>query len=1177
MKFLLLTVIALVNFKMAFSQKPNNKIAKGQFPSSSVFNQSSAPEFIKGKVVFINEQGNYEFDSGRLLNVETDNNTGEVHYRTQQLINGFVVENAVYLQHVLNNKVVTANGRWLKHYPAKLLSKPAIPVNAALRNALQKCGASVYKWQLPLEEALLKKELKNEGATYYPTAVLVYYSGEEDVDSSKLRLAYKFDIYAQTPLSRQYIFIDASDGKVLGTRNLLHRVNTPATAITVFSGSQGIVTDETDGAYRLRETGRGQGIETYNLVTSDNYSAAVDFLNPTTIWNNVNDKKDQYATDAHWGTEKTWDYFYYKFGRNSIDNAGFALRSYVHYSTNFYNAYWDGLRMTYGDGNSINNYQPLTTLDVCGHEISHGVTQYTSGLIYSGESGAINEGLSDIFGTAIENYARPLKWDWIIGGDFAGFRNMSDPGAYLQPDTYKGRYWDPGEEVHTNSGVLNYWFYLLSAGGSGNNDIFCNYKVQGIGIEKAAAIAFKTNTQYLFPTAKYEDAAKYSLMAAADLYGEASNEVAQTASAWAAVGINIQATIPLVVAAAPVICAGNSTRLSIIGGKLNGAAYWQWYTGKCGGNLAGTGTSTDVMPDSTTTYYVRGEGGCANFTDCAPVTVTVNRVTPKPVIAVSGPTSFCQGQSVILSGAPGFTSYLWSDGSNSVSLMVNKSGSYRLKVSSASGCESQLSDPVIVNVSASATVPVITVTGSTTTCLSGNVMLTASNAFSYLWSTGEKLQSISVSKPGSYSVTTTTETGCSATSLPGVIQFTDNQAPVPLIANLPLITADCSVTITNIPVAMDSCAGLIHATTNDPLSYNTLGYHTIKWLYNDGNGNSSFQQQQVLIKDNTPPVIVCPAFPGGCSATSGIYPVPVAKATDNCGVDMSGFSFTVSGATKRSGSGADASGFFAIGVNTLTYTVKDVNGNTGSCSTTILISAGINATIPDVYAVSPGGQANTLYIGYGASSFQLAASATGGSGIYTYNWSTGEHTKSIAVTPTTPGTYSYSVTVTDSKGCFVVISKTIHVVDVRCGNKNDKVAICMVPPGNTEKSKTNCVSPNGAAAQLSNNSYLGACSLSSAMQVLVVDNQNGLQSGDDTFRATAWPNPSYTNFNLQFKSSNDATVSVKITDVLGRIVSVMPNVIANKIYEAGGNLKPGVYIVQAIQGYNQVIIKVVKQ
>ena len=105
----------------------------------------------------------------------------------------------------------------------------------------------------------------------------------------------------------------------------------------------------------------------------------------------------------------------------------------------------------------------------------------------------------------------------------------------------------------------------------------------------------------------------------------------------------------------------------------------------------------------------------------------------------------------------------------------------------------------------------------------------------------------------------------------------------------------------------------------------------------------------------------------------------------------------------------------------------------------------------------------------------------------------------------------------------------------------------------------------------------GACSLSAAIPVLEVNSQSGMQGGDDTFHAIAWPNPAYTNFHLQFKSSNDATVSVKITDVLGRMVSVMPNVITNKIYEAGGNLKPGVYIVQATQGNNQVTIKIVKQ
>jgi len=266
-----------------------------------------------------------------------------------------------------------------------------------------------------------------------------------------------------------------------------------------------------------------------------------DFTNADNNWKNVNAAKDEYATDAHWGTEMTYDYFYQKHGRNSIDGAGMALNSYLHYSVGYFNAFWDGSRMTYGDGSSLNGNRPLTSLDVCGHEINHGITERTSNLVYSYESGAMNEGFSDIFGTAIEAFARPTNTDWLIGGDFYTIRNMSNPNAFNQPDTYGGTYWytSSGDNggVHYNSGVLNYWFYLLTVGGSGVNDHSFSYNVAGIGMDKAAAIAYRLNTVYLISTSEYYDARVLGIQAAEDLYGIGSNEAIQTANAWSAVGL----------------------------------------------------------------------------------------------------------------------------------------------------------------------------------------------------------------------------------------------------------------------------------------------------------------------------------------------------------------------------------------------------------------------------------------------------------------------------------------------------------------------------------------------------------------------------------------------------------------------------------------------------------------
>jgi Zn-dependent metalloprotease len=277
-----------------------------------------------------------------------------------------------------------------------------------------------------------------------------------------------------------------------------------------------MVTDSYNGAFRLRETTRGQGIRTFNMQKGTSYGNAVDFTDADNFWNNVNANKDQYATDAHWGAEMTYDY-YQSNGRNSIDGNGYQLNLYVHYNNNYVNAFWDGTRMTFGDGNA--NYSPLTTLDVTGHEISHGLDEHTANLAYQGESGALNESFSDIFGACVERFADSTTANWLIGEDLGNpFRSMSDPNAYGDPDTYFGTNWYSGTGdyggVHTNSGVQNHWFYRLSVGGSGTNDIGNNFNVTGIGIQKAQQIAWRNMVYYLTNSSDYADARFYSIQAA---------------------------------------------------------------------------------------------------------------------------------------------------------------------------------------------------------------------------------------------------------------------------------------------------------------------------------------------------------------------------------------------------------------------------------------------------------------------------------------------------------------------------------------------------------------------------------------------------------------------------------------------------------------------------------------
>lgn len=537
-----LTVVLLMGGTVLQAQRPVKveQTKPDLFPEWITFAENDAPAYKPNQVWLIDPQGRPSWSSSvRLITKEKDQ-IGFEHHRLQQVYNTIPVEHAIYIAHVKNGKLVMQNGKWVKDFPANLPVKPSLTESAALSFAKQYMGAKIYKWEDPAEEAFLRNEQNDPRATFKPKGALVYYSGQQEVTGPALRLAYKFDLYAADPVSRKIIYVDALDGRILGYNDLIHESDVTGTAVTAYSGTKSITTDQqSSNSFRLRESGGGRVIETFNLQKKTFYSSAVDFTDADNTWNNVNKSKDQYATDAHWGAEKTFDFYKTNFSRNSIDDNNFPLRSYVHYSSNYFNAFWDGSRMTYGDGNSTDGFKPLTAIDVCGHEITHGLTSFTANLNYSYESGAMNEGFSDIFGTAIEKYARPTQNDWLIGGDFYTIRNMSNPNQYSDPDTYQGTYWYGGSSdnggVHTNSGVLNFWFYLLTTGGTGTNDKGYSYTVTGLTIAKAQAIAFRTLTVYLSPTSNYADARTASIQAALDLYS--TTESTQVTNAWNAVGV----------------------------------------------------------------------------------------------------------------------------------------------------------------------------------------------------------------------------------------------------------------------------------------------------------------------------------------------------------------------------------------------------------------------------------------------------------------------------------------------------------------------------------------------------------------------------------------------------------------------------------------------------------------
>lgn len=233
-------------------------------------------------------------------------------------------------------------------------------------------------------------------------------------------------------------------------------------------------------------------------------------------------------------------------GRNSFDDRGGLARANIRYGTNYVNAFWDGRGFFFGEGDGIAS-GPLVSLDIVAHEYGHALTQYTSDLVYYGESGALNESYSDILACAVEWANQPVNLsgmpgfsDWMLGEDSwlasPALRDMRNPKAYGQPSYYKGEYWYSGTDdnggVHTNSGVQNFAFYLLAYGGTGSNE-GTPYSIQGIGSAAAAKVAMRANTVYLTSTAKYLDSRRAWVRAARDL----GHPVQTLHAVWNAVGV----------------------------------------------------------------------------------------------------------------------------------------------------------------------------------------------------------------------------------------------------------------------------------------------------------------------------------------------------------------------------------------------------------------------------------------------------------------------------------------------------------------------------------------------------------------------------------------------------------------------------------------------------------------
>jgi thermolysin len=358
------------------------------------------------------------------------------------------------------------------------------------------------------------------------------------------------------------VFVDAHTGEKVFEYNNLQT----GSGSSLYSGAVTIDTSSAGGTFYMEDLTRRMG--TFNMNSTGNTMFGTGgkqsrFTGTDDTWNASLEKA---GVDAHLGAAKTFDYFSVIHGRNGIDGSGgprttaagangavSLITSRVHFGKKYNNAFWHNNQMTYGDGDGT-SFTPLVTLDIAGHEMTHGVTQYTANLTYSNESGALNESMSDVFGALVELYAdggNPTEDTWKIGEDAytpnrAGdaLRSMKNPhdasnGGYTtddDPDHYSERYTGTGDSggVHINSGIANHAFYLAAAGGAHH---LSGVTVSGTGAADAGKIWYRALTVYMTAGTNFTGARTATLNAAADLYGSGSTQYQSVLRSWCAVGV----------------------------------------------------------------------------------------------------------------------------------------------------------------------------------------------------------------------------------------------------------------------------------------------------------------------------------------------------------------------------------------------------------------------------------------------------------------------------------------------------------------------------------------------------------------------------------------------------------------------------------------------------------------
>ncbi|MFC0234791.1 M4 family metallopeptidase [Fictibacillus phosphorivorans] len=456
---------------------------------------------------------------------------GMTHVRFSQAVNGIPVEGSEVVAHFnKNHEIVSVNGRTNQTIVDQLVdTQAAISKQAALQSALSSVKAP--------------QEL-----TYEPTSELVIYPFE-----NKNHTAYKINVnFMGEEPGNWFVFVDAKTGEVIDQYNGLMHADEHKTQTGSGLGVHGEHRKLHFTRVKEPKSGTRFALADYsheNLEGIFTYDATSD-------WDSSNDKiytgnsasftsdYDRAAVDAHYNSEKVYEYYLNEHGRNSLDGEGMAINSYVHIGVDYNNAFWNGRYMAYGDGDG-EFFIPLSAgLDVAAHEMTHGVIAHTANLAYRNQSGALNESFADVFGALVDDS------DWEMGEDIMApaakadgvtrLRSLSDPNSVVVSNPQRAAYGsgvypahmdeyynmplnvDNGG-VHVNSSITNHAAYLIG---------------EELGREKLGKIYYRALSVYLTSNSNFSEARQAIVQAATDLYGSGSTEVTAVNAGFDAVGIN---------------------------------------------------------------------------------------------------------------------------------------------------------------------------------------------------------------------------------------------------------------------------------------------------------------------------------------------------------------------------------------------------------------------------------------------------------------------------------------------------------------------------------------------------------------------------------------------------------------------------------------------------------------